>query len=65
MAFHRRKLLLVSFSCGGGPMDIAWVVLDDGAKREVDESVVRALMVLDWVEAEVMVKVSMGSGSLR
>ena len=46
MAFHRRKLLLVSFSCGGGLMDIAWVVLDDGAKREVDESVVRELEVL-------------------
>ena len=46
MAFHRRKLLLVSFSCGGGPMDIAWVVLDDGAKREADESVVWELEVL-------------------
>ena len=46
MAFHRRKLLLVSFSCGNGPMDITWVVLDDGAKREADESVVREPEVL-------------------
>lgn len=57
MAFHMRKLFLVSFSCDGAPRDMAWVLLDEGAK--VDEEareVVSALMVLDWVEAVVMAR---------
>lgn len=57
MAFHMRKLFLVSFSCAGAPRDMAWVLLDEGAK--VDEEareVVSALMVLDWVEAVVMAR---------
>ena len=48
-------------------MDMGYDELEEeGAKVEVDETdAVMALMVLDWVEAEVMAKVAMGFGSLR
>ena len=46
---------------------MAWKALDDeGAKVETEaRDVVSALMVLDWVEAEVMAIVAMGFRSLR
>ena len=53
MAFHMRKLFLVSFSCGGDPMKVL-VAVDEEAKVEAVEVVVIAPMVLGDMEAEVV-----------
>ena len=57
-ALKRRKLPLVSFSCGGDPRkEVVWLEVDDDANVE-EEEVVSAPMVLGVMSAEVVDMVS-------